>query len=289
LDPEAAVKDLIENVSSKTGLSREMSRKAADAIATYLERELPLPIRWTRLKNVQNSTSTAQAVRQLNARLLSMQDDERRRIAREMHDGAGQTLAALAMNLRKLQESMEPNSKQAQLVSDTHLLLQDVTKELRTISHLLHPPLLDEVGLPVALQSYVYGFAKRSGIDTTLELTPNFGRLPFELEITIFRVVQECLINVHRHSGSATAEVRLTRSERHVRLEVQDQGKGIAVETRLGLLTFGPMGVGLRGIRERVSQIGGVLEIRSDAFGTVVTAVLPTKQVLAATVGQKAA
>ena len=215
------------------------------------------------------------AARQLSARFVRMQDEERRRLARELHDSAGQTLAALAMNLAQFQGSIKPNAKEAQLLSDSQLLLKGLTKELRTISHLLHPPLLDEIGLPYALKYYIDGFAKRSGIDTVLELAPDFERLPPGFEIAIFRIVQECLTNIHLHSGSATAEIRLARSDVDVRLEVRDQGKGIPIEKRLSLLTAGHMGVGLRGMQERVAQLGGALDVQSGDSGTIVTALVP--------------
>ncbi len=252
--------------------------------------------RWTALKDAHKNLTgwlaintditkrkaAEEATRQLSAQLLRTQDEERRRLARELHDSAGQILAALAMNLGQLKASIKPNAREAQLLSDSELLLKDVTSELRTISHLLHPPLLDEVGLPSALQWYIDGFAKRSGIDTKLELPPNFGRLVSDFEITIFRIVQECLTNVHRHSGSATAEVCLIQSDGHIQLEIRDQGKGMPVETRLSLSTAGPMGVGLRGMRERVTQLGGTLDVRSSDAGTAVTALLPFKQPVAA-------
>jgi len=153
-------------------------------------------------------------------------------------------------------------------------MLQSLSKELSTISHLLHPPLLDELGLSSALKCYVDGFSKRSGIGTSLELESNFGRLDSDAEIAIFRIVQECLTNIHRHSGSRKAVVRLSRSAREIRLEVQDEGRGIPAEKQTNVLGSGRVGVGLRGMRERMRQLGGALEIRSEG-GTTVTAILP--------------
>lgn len=137
--------------------------------------------------------------------------------------------------------------------------------------------MLDEVGLPSALQWYVDGFAKRSGIDTTLELAPDFGRLPPDFEIAIFRIIQESLTDVHRHSGSPSAEVHLVRANGEVRLEVQDRGKGMPVEKQQSLATDGPLGVGLRGMRERVAQLWGTLDVRSSESGTIVRANLPVQ------------
>jgi two-component system, NarL family, sensor kinase len=161
------------------------------------------------------------------------------------------------------------------LLSDNDGILQNLTKELRTTSHLLHPPLLDEVGLSSALQWYINEFSNRSGIATSLELAVDLGRLNSDLEIAIFRVVQECLTNVHRHSGSAKTTVRLIRSQDALVLEIQDEGKGIAREKELSIWRSGQLGVGLRGMRERVLQLGGTLDIQSDDNGTVVRAMFP--------------
>jgi signal transduction histidine kinase len=281
---EIAMRDLIRKVSETTGLSYEMSRRTVDEIANHFEGKPASPA-----QPAAHDSSEGKSARHLSARLLRVQDDERRRIAREIHDGAGQALAALAMNVRRLQSSMVPNEQQAQILSDTHKLLQDATRELRTISYLLHPPLLDEVGLPSALQLYVDGFAKRSGIRTRLELPPDFKRLTSDHEITIFRVVQECLTNIHRHSGSGTAEVRLTRSGHDVRLEVIDHGKGIPVGKRPSHSVAGTMSVGLKGMYERVSHLGGRLVVRSNHRGTTVVAIMPVEQAVAACVGKSAA
>jgi two-component system, NarL family, sensor kinase len=225
-------------------------------------------------RDVTAQKGTRLASRQLNARLLKLQDEERRKFARELHDSAGQLVASLMMNTDHLSKVQELNCEQKRLIADNVTILQNLSKELRTISHLLHPPLLDEVGLSSALQWYVDGFGKRSGIVTTLELDSNFGRLEPDAEIAIFRIVQECLTNVHRHSGSTKAIVRLRRSAREVRLEVQDEGKGIPAEKQMNVLGTGHVGVGFRGMRERVRQLGGKLELRSEA-GTTVIAILP--------------
>jgi PAS domain S-box-containing protein len=215
------------------------------------------------------------AARQLSARLLQMQDEERRRIARELHDSAGQMITALMMNVDQLKKTDGVDGDRARLLSDSDSILENLNKELRTMSHLLHPPLLDEVGLSSALQWYIDGFTKRSSITTKLELAENFGRVNPDLEIAIFRIVQECLTNVHRHSGSSKAIVRLQRSEEAALLEIEDEGKGIAPEKKSLLLGSGPVGVGLRGMRERVLQLGGTLEIESENGGTTVRAMFP--------------
>lgn len=212
------------------------------------------------------------AARQLSARLLQMQDEERRRIARELHDSAGQMIAALIMNVDQLKRA---DTERARLLSDSDAMLADLNKELRTMSHLLHPPLLDEVGLSSAIRWYVDEFTKRSGIATSLELAKDFGRANAELEVAIFRIVQECLTNVHRHSGSAKALIRLRRSNGAILLEIRDEGRGIAPEKKTLLLGSGPVGVGMRGMRERVLQLGGTLEIESEDTGTTVRAMFP--------------
>jgi signal transduction histidine kinase len=204
-----------------------------------------------------------------------MQDEERRRLARELHDSAGQMVAALTMNIDQMKAVDGATSEQARLLAVSDAVLRNLNKELRTMSHLLHPPLLDEMGLSSALEWYVDGFGKRSGILTTLELASDFGRVNSDLEITVFRLVQECLTNVHRHSGSSKAVVRLKRSRQAVTLEIEDEGHGIAPEKKSLLLGSGPVGVGLRGMRERVLQLGGTLHIDSEDRGTTIRAMFP--------------
>jgi PAS domain S-box-containing protein len=227
------------------------------------------------IRDISQRKALEVAARQLSTRILKMQDDERRHIARELHDSAGQMVAALTMNVDQLQSGTNLKPEQARLVADAREILRSLNAELRTISHLLHPPLLDEMGLSSALQWYIEGFSKRSGILTNLELEPDFGRLDSDSEIAIFRIVQECLTNVHRHSGSPTANVVLKRMNGEICLEIHDQGKGIPNEKRSDVLGVGPLGVGLRGMRERVVQLGGNLHIDSNGTGTTVVAILP--------------
>jgi PAS domain S-box-containing protein len=209
------------------------------------------------------------------ARLQNMQDEERRRLARELHDSVGQTLAALGMNIGIVQaQSDKLDSFGARAVSENAHLVEQVSREIRTISYLLHPPLLDVAGLASALRWYVDGFSERSSIKVELEIPADFGRLPGELEIAIFRVVQECLTNLHRHSGSATATIRLHQEGNRLTVQVQDRGKGISLEKQRALIESGRGGVGFAGMRERLRQLGGTLEIQSNATGTLVSAVL---------------
>jgi signal transduction histidine kinase len=214
-------------------------------------------------------------LRELSARLLQLQDEERRRIARELHDSVGQMLAALTMNLSTVRADVEHLAKTAAALTDSESLVQEMSSEVRTISHLLHPPLLDEAGLSSALRWYVDGFAQRSKINVDLDLPRDFARMPHELETAIFRVVQECLTNVHRHSGSATAKIRLRAHDGEVLVEVEDKGKGMPPEKRLEIALAGTPGVGISGMRERLRQLGGTLEINSNGSGTAVIARLP--------------
>jgi signal transduction histidine kinase len=233
------------------------------------------------MKNLELMRQT-EVVRELSARLLQIQDEERRRIARELHDSVGQMLAAVNMNLAHVaREAHALSPESARALADNSGLLEQISTEIRTISHLLHPPLLDEVGLRSALQWYIDGFSERSKIQVTLELPEDFGRLPRNLEITLFRVVQECLTNIHRHSGSSTAAIRVTRSENEVRLEVRDAGRGIPAQTQNRLASGKLSGVGLRGMQERLRQMGGQLEVQSNGSGTQVSAALPIEVVSA--------
>ena len=215
-------------------------------------------------------------VRELSGRLLQMQDEERRRFARELHDSVGQLLAAISMNISRLLQEKDKLGEPARTCLDENANLVDqVSKEIRTISHLLHPPLLDEAGLESAIRWYIEGFAERSQIRVQLDMPADFDRLSSDQEIAVFRVVQECLTNIHRHSESARAIIRITRGDGQVHLEVRDEGKGIPPEQQVALNSYGAMGVGFRGMRERLRQLGGSLQILSSEEGTVISATLP--------------
>ena len=222
-------------------------------------------------------------LRRLSGRLMQSQDDERRRIARELHDSLGQYLVASKMSLDLATMNATTSDKIKDCLADAITQIEKAISETRTISHLLHPPLLDEVGLESALVWYAEGFAKRSGIAVNVEISESIGRLPTDVETALFRVVQECLTNVHRHSGSPTASVRLHRVDGDLRLEVRDDGRGMPSGSPTVTETQSAPGVGLQGIRERVLQLRGSLEIISnEGAGTAVIATIPGAGVPAA-------
>ena len=217
-------------------------------------------------------------LRELSGRLQQARDEERRHISRELHDSVGQLLAALSMNLAIVQrQSDKLDSMGARAISENAAMLEQIGREIRTISHLLHPPLLDVAGLASALRWYVDGFSERSNIRVNLDIPEEFGRLSDEMEIAIFRMVQECLTNIHRHSGGTSATIRVHEEDHRILVEVQDEGKGIPPEKQLELSSTGRTGVGFRGMRERLRQLGGAMEIHSSAAGTTVTAMLPIR------------
>jgi PAS domain S-box-containing protein len=234
-------------------------------------------------KRVQERTAELNAanenLRHLSASLLHLQDDERRRLARELHDSVGQILAALSMNVGMvLAQSHKLDARAARAVSENAQLLEQASREIRTISHLLHPPLLEMTGLASTLQWYVDGFSERSKIKVDLEVPSDFGRLPNDTELAVFRIVQECLTNIHRHSGSATATITIRQQGGRLVVEIQDHGKGIPKEKQRELIASGRTGVGFGGMRERLRQLGGMLEIHSDGNGTAVRAILEVGQ-----------
>ncbi|HEY2119689.1 MAG TPA: PAS domain-containing protein [Candidatus Acidoferrum sp.] len=220
------------------------------------------------------------SLRELSGRLLQLQDNERRKFARELHDSIGQLVAALSMNVGAIASNSDPaNERIQELHKDSQELVQEISKEIRTLSHLLHPPLLDEIGLLSALRWYTDGFTQRSGITTKLETPKELARMSADLEIAIFRVVQECLTNAHRHSGSSSITVRLACIDSELQVEIEDNGTGIPDEKLKEFESSGLSGVGLRGIRERLRQLGGSLEIISAHKGTIIRGKVPFQPV----------
>jgi signal transduction histidine kinase len=212
-----------------------------------------------------------ESLRKLSTRLLRVQDEERQRLARELHDSTAQSLAALSMNLSVAQECRETLPERARVALDESEVLADrCSREIRSMSYLLHPPLLKEVGLPAALRWCAEGFARRSGISVEVDLPSEFGRLPADVENALFRIVQECLTNVQRHSGSPVARIQLMRMPRRVALEVRDQGRGMPAGILSRRDAVESLGVGLLGMRERVRQLGGQLRIESNGNGSTV-------------------
>jgi len=217
-----------------------------------------------------------QELQLLTSRLLHLQDEERRRIARELHDITAQNMFAITINLARLQQSSLPPSEASTLLAECRALGEQSLQEIRTLSYLLHPPMLDQAGLVSALQWYIEGFIKRSGIYVDLVVRSEVGRLPTQVETALFRVVQESLTNIHRHSGSSEASIRLETQGAQVCLQIRDSGCGLPPPEWAATLESGKyLGVGIAGMRQRLRQLGGDLEIKSNKQGTVVTAIVP--------------
>lgn len=226
-------------------------------------------------REVAERARAEEQLRQLSVRLMTLQDEERRRIARDLHDTTGQTLAAMKMTTALIQQTVAgPDMRE--LLEDLSALTDEAIQEIRTTSYLLHPPLLDEAGIASAVKWFVEGFSKRSGIPVQCEIAEDMQRPPRNHELVLFRVLQESLTNVHRHSHASATKIRLNVSADHFILEITDNGTGIPQECIERWHDAGHgTGVGLLGMTERVHELGGRLEIRSGADGTTVTASLP--------------
>ncbi len=238
--------------------AREIASQAAELEAQVAERKL-----------------AEDNLMELTGRLLQLRDEEQRRVARDLHDSVGQLLVAMSMNQGRVLAENHLSPIAARAISENAALLAQVSQEIRTISHLLHPPLLDEVGLAPGVREYLEGFAERSRMKVQFEIPEDFGRLPRELETTLFRIVQEGLTNVHRHSESHTVTIRILRSSRQLSLAIADSGTGIPRQKVREIEAGRASGVGLRGMRERVRQLGGSFRIRSSHKGTVIVIRLP--------------
>lgn len=262
----------------------ELALRASEArhrqLAENLDREVQA--RTLELQNRNEEMArTAEQVRLLSGHLMQLQDAERRRIARELHDSSGQILTAIGLDLANLAEQAQSKKIReiapdlARQVEESQRLVQMLHQELRTTSYLLHPPLLEEAGLSSAISWYVQGVSERSGIAIEFDISQEFGRLPRELELVVFRVVQESLTNIHRHSGSKQATIRIARGpEEAITMEIADCGKGISQE-HLSAVQAGASGFGIRAMRERLRPFGGKLQIRSSESGTRVLVSIP--------------
>ncbi|MGA7687282.1 MAG: response regulator [Terriglobales bacterium] len=274
-----SARELLARIGARLEIARLQRDRESQLRESHAELEHRVRERTEELLNASHE------LRELSTRILQAQDEERRRIARELHDGAGQLLAALGMEVATLAMEREKLSSSAEsALSSIESLIEQMVQDVRTMSHLLYPPLLDEVGLKSALQEYVSGFAQRSGIQVSLDLPAVLERLDREYELSLFRIVQECLTNIHRHSNSKTAQIRIARDGDTLTLEVQDEGGGMAAE-RLSEIQARGSGVGIRGMRERVRQFSGTMSIQSDSSGTQIKVVIPIPKPRSSTMG----
>src|SRR5215471_2821158 len=268
---------LTHEVAEKQCAQQEL-RAAHDELELRVEaRTHELSQALTRLETEMASREhTEEQLRQLSLRLMTLQDEERRHIARELHDTCGQTLAAMKMSIALISQLDKFRPELQVLVDDLNALADEALQEVRTTSYLLHPPLLDEAGIASAARWFLEGFARRSGIDVEVDIPQKMERPGRNCELVLFRILQESLTNVHRHSGASAASVRLQPDKGYVQLEISDNGKGIP-QDRLNNLskTRNSTGVGIAGMRERVRELGGELEIRSAGSGTTLRASLP--------------
>jgi len=269
---------IARDIGGRKQVERELhdSEQRFRALADALDTQVQFRTQELRRRNEEVLQQSDQ-LRDLSARLMHIQDEERRHIARELHDSAGQNLAVLGMTLARLQDDAKHDpARLTKSIKEAEDLVRVLIKEIRTTSYLLHPPMLDETGLSSALRWYADGLAERSGLSIELNIPDDFERLSPEMELAIFRLVQECLTNIHRHSGSKTAVIRIAREGDTIHAEVRDQGKGMSQE-RLAEIQSQGVGVGIRGMRERVRQAHGELSIDSNALGTKITAIFPIK------------
>lgn len=233
----------------------------------------------TAFSDITKRKEAEEALHQLSARLLRLQDEERRRMGRELHDGLAQSVMAVNLDLAQVTRSPVPLDKRARhALSEARKVLREMSRDIRTLSYLLHPPVLDELGLASAIKEYAHGFGERSGIALELDIQPDFPRMAQEAEIAFFRIVQESLANIQKHSGSSTGTIRLWNGKGSVQLEIRDQGRGMAAKTGGNgrvVAKASRLGVGILGMRERMAQLGGTLEVESSALGTAVHATIP--------------
>jgi len=276
-----SARELSARVRSNLALAR-IRRESAEKFRVLSERldaEVRARTRQLEERNKDLSKQSEQ-MRDLSRRLLQAQDEQRRHIARELHDSAGQTLVVLGMNLAQiLRDTKGKDPELAKRAEVADQLIQQLHQEIRTTSYLLHPPLLDEVGLASAIEWYTQGLSARTGVNIDLRIPRDFGRIPRDIELVVFRLVQECLTNIHRHSGAKNAVIRISRMNEVVSVEVSDDGKGMPRE-KLEEVQRGGSGVGIGGMRERIRQFQGELKIESTADGTKILASIPVLQTI---------
>jgi PAS domain S-box-containing protein len=269
-----------ESVTKGTPYEQEERHRGVDGTYRwFLARGLPFRdaegriVRWYGTNtDVEDRKRAEEELRQLSGQLLRLQDEERRRIARELHDSTGQDLVALATTLSQLYAFIPSSSRKSRkLASQCQALVDLCIREVRTLSYLLHPPMLDEAGVEDAIRHYAGGFTERTGIEVELNISPRVGRMKPDVELALFRVVQESLTNIQRHSGSPQAKIRIERDLGKIRLEISDKGSGISGS---GKMFFG-LGVGIPSMHERVTLIGGQLDIESSSSGTTVRVTIP--------------
>jgi PAS domain S-box-containing protein len=284
-DRDRVLKAWHESVTNGTPYEQEERHRGADGTYRwFLARGMPLRdaegriVRWYGTNtDIEARKQAEEQLRRLSGQLLRLQDEERRRIARDLHDSAGQDLVALATTLSQLHASIPSSSRKLRkLSSQCQALADQCIREVRTLSYLLHPPMLDEAGLEDAIRHYADGFTERTGIQVDLEISPRLGRMKPDSEMALFRVVQESLTNIQRHSGSPQAKIRIERNQQMITLEISDKGSGIPGNLRRqnGKLSLG-LGVGIPSMHERVKLIGGQLDIESSASGTMVRVKIP--------------
>jgi PAS domain S-box-containing protein len=284
-DRERVLRAWHKAVANGTAYEQEERHRGVDGTYRwFLARGLPFRdaegriVRWYGTNtDVEDRKQAEQELRRLTGQVLRLQDEERRRIARDLHDSTGQDLVALATVLSQLHVSIPSSSRKLRkLASQCRKLADQCIREVRTLSYLLHPPMLDEAGLEDAIRHYADGFAKRTGIAVELEISRRLGRMTSHIELTLFRIVQESLTNIHRHSGSPQAKIRIERDPRKITLEIGDKGSGMpgSLRRRNGKMPLG-VGVGIPSMHERVTPLGGQLDIESSSGGTTVRVTIP--------------
>jgi len=285
-DQERVLKAWHSSLTTGTPYEQEERHRGVDGKYRYfLSRALPFRdvggghiVRWYgTTTDIEDRKQAEQELRRLTGQLLRLQDEERRSIARDLHDSTGQDLVALTSCLSQLRVSIPPSSRKLRkLASQCRALANQCIREVRTLSYLLHPPMLDEAGLEDAIRHYAEGFTKRTGIAVELEISRRFGRMMSHIELTLFRIVQESLTNIHRHSGSPRAKIRIERDRGKVIQEISDKGSGMPgrLQIRSGEVPHG-LGVGIPSMHERVTAIGGRLDIKSSSSGTTVRVTIP--------------